>query len=208
MARSGRPHVRSWRKLTLRAASPAHPLGQPDRHLRGQRALRASTRSAVSPASPRQPAGIAHRVELRGGEVPGDVGVLRQEFAKRVRQESSPRARRTRSAGSSMRSTTGCARPGRSSMRRSAWSSSASPDPSCRKGLRRSAKNVRRAFRPMAWSEPLRTARADHVRTWQMGHAAPKEVVGFWTPSRHEPDRNPAPQRTRDLNLAIPLCCH
>src|SRR5262245_48134177 len=111
------------------------------------------------------------------------------------------KAPRTRSVGPSMRSTTGCARPGRSSTPRSAWNSSASPEPSCRKASRRCARSALCDFRPTASSETAGDNDAD--RNHQIGRAATarqlqRMLQGRPLGVRRRPDR----QRLQDRRSA------
>ena len=113
----------------------------------------------------------AERIGLVSLAVPG-------RGARKPARSTSPRgwrkARRTRSAGPNTRSTTGCARPGRSSTPRSAWNSSASPGPSCRKAPRRCARSARPSSRATASSE--RNA-ASHRMPHPFRCAAPPSTV-------------------------------
>src|SRR5262249_29539363 len=88
-----------------------------------------------------------------------------------------------------MRSTTGCARPGRSSTPHSAWNSSASPDSSCRKASRRCARSARRDFRPTASSETA----GDNDALSMVEQAAPRPIQERWqlTPSAKEKQECP-----------------
>ena len=157
---------------------PHHRRPHPARRRR-RRPRRDHLAAAVRHGQGQVPPADVYAAVGRGGRAhrPG-VAVRRRPTSWTTPPGTSPAAGRRlperRSAGPSTRSTRGCARPGRSSTRRSAWSSSASAAPTSGRAWPRCGRSGRRSspVRPANGTPPTpATARCASVHSRALGIA-------------------------------------